>query len=360
MALSVLPAADSGMGKKLPAEWETYKDKQTGAEITLVTTSEAKDWNIYQTHPSWTPDSKLLLFYSDRSGTTRYYACLMETGELIPVTDDRSMKVDSLTLSRKANLCWAYSGTELFSIDLDALVASADGGQDSSSLRRPVSTVPEGLRVSGMLTLDGGDKRLSYIATTEDGYSEIITHSPPTATGKVIYRTKTRLGHLQSNPVDPDWLMFCHETGGDAEQRMWLIRSDGSRCQPFFPEKPGEWITHEVWWGGKEVLFTSWPRCIAKVGLKKRLPQVLSEDKYWHVGGDPNLRWIAGDKFTGEIYLINPFSGKRKLLTAGHRPEGAKNHPHISFSPDGSKVLFCTSIRGNWDLAFADVNSLKW
>lgn len=161
---------------------------------------------------------------------------------------------------------------------------------------------------------------------------------------------------VQYGLVSPRLLGF----GGEAEQRMWLVRADGSRRQPFYVETRGEWVTHEVWWGGDAALFTIWPESIAKVGLHDRKSEVLSNDQYWHVGGDPNRKWVVGDKFTGEIYLVSAETKERKLLTSGHIPDGAKNHPHVGFNPAGDKVVFCTSIRGNWDVAVADVDSLEW
>ena len=45
-----------GVGRHFPSEWIKYVDAVTGAEITMLTTSPAKDDKIYQTHPSWTAD----------------------------------------------------------------------------------------------------------------------------------------------------------------------------------------------------------------------------------------------------------------------------------------------------------------
>jgi oligogalacturonide lyase len=92
------------------------------------------------------------------------------------------------------------------------------------------------------------------------------------------------------------------------------------------------------------------PHGIAYISINNRALNILSQKKYWHVGGSPDGKWAAGDNFNGEIYLINAGTGDAKLLTQGHRPRGTTVHPHPSFSPDGLAVLFCSEKNGNWDL----------
>jgi oligogalacturonide lyase len=65
-------------------------------------------------------------------------------------------------------------------------------------------------------------------------------------------------------------------------------------------------------------------------------------DGFWHSAGTADGRWAVGDTFGGrELYLIDRRSGERTLLTAGH-----SGHPHASFSPDGTRVLFQSGLLG--------------
>ena len=158
--------------------------------------------------------------------------------------------------------------------------------------------------------------------------------------------------------------MYCWETGGDSKQRMWIVNADGTGNGPFYKETYDEWVTHEVWWGQNKALFTIWPKNeemlkkphgIAYVSFDDRSLHILSQKKYWHVGAGPDGEWAVGDTFDGELYLIDGRTGKARLLTQGHRPRGATVHPHPSFSPDGSSVLFCSEKNGNWDLFLVQV-----
>jgi hypothetical protein len=165
-----------------------------------------------------------------------------------------------------------------------------------------------------------------------------------------------RMGHLQANPWIPGEIIYCHETTGDAVQRIWTVRADGDGNRPVYAETPDEWITHETVSGPDEVMFNIMghlpylrkkPTGIAafnlRTGQMKLLGQVeenLSEGRqggFWHCNGSPDGRWATGDTFRGSIYLINRRTGKRTLLTAGHpmRPD----HTHPIFSPDSRRIL---------------------
>ena len=49
------------LGQRFASEYLTLKDDVTGAQIIALTTSRHSNSKYYQTHPSWTPDSKHLL-----------------------------------------------------------------------------------------------------------------------------------------------------------------------------------------------------------------------------------------------------------------------------------------------------------
>lgn len=58
---------------------------------------------------------------------------------------------------------------------------------------------------------------------------------------------------------------------------------------------------------------------------------------FWHCNVSPDGRWIAGDTFSGNVYLIDPETHTQHLLTTGHvmRPD----HAHPSFSSDSRRVF---------------------
>lgn len=65
--------------------------------------------------------------------------------------------------------------------------------------------------------------------------------------------------------------------------------------------------------------------------------QIPNGSGFWHVTGSPDGRFVAGDNFAREIYLIDRHTHEMILLSAGHKPT-AQDHPHPTFSPDGTKI----------------------
>lgn len=58
---------------------------------------------------------------------------------------------------------------------------------------------------------------------------------------------------------------------------------------------------------------------------------------FWHVTGSPDGRFLAGDNFSREIYLIDRNTQEIILLSAGYKRRAA-DHPHPTFSPDGTRI----------------------
>ena len=65
--------------------------------------------------------------------------------------------------------------------------------------------------------------------------------------------------------------------------------------------------------------------------------QTRSGSGLWHVNGTADGRFAVGDNFARDIYLIDRHSGEMLLLSTGHKST-ARDHPHPSFSPDGTRI----------------------
>ena len=194
------------------------------------------------------------------------------------------------------------------------------------------------------------------------------------ATGKVrtVITTSFRMGHVQANPFVPGEILYCHETGGDAPQRMWIVKADSTGNRPVFREGPTDWVTHEQFADADHVIFNLMghrrdlrkaPTGILVVSLRDdtidhlgqipiqdfaraeianfRDPNIPSDRTstggYWHNAVTYDGRLAAGDDFDGNVWLIDRRNGKRTVLTTGHRMR--PDHTHPSFSADGKRIL---------------------
>ncbi len=201
------------------------------------------------------------------------------------------------------------------------------------------------------------------------------------ASGRLSYIISVpfQIGHVQSNPWVSGDIIFCWETGGKSPQRMWFVRADGTDLRPLYPEAPFDWVTHEAVITKDEVAYAimghraipgtdstkvlpgtgvsganpgqdaAWgpsgtrekPTGLAIVNLRTKetiiVGQTPSGSGLWHVHGSGDGRWAVGDDFSRSIYLIDRRTREMMLLSAGHKTTAA-DHPHPSFSPDGTKI----------------------
>jgi oligogalacturonide lyase len=176
----------------------------------------------------------------------------------------------------------------------------------------------------------------------------------------------------------PGQIIFCWETGGKAPQRTWIVYSDGTGLRPLYPESEYEWVTHEAVISHDEVAIAimghrkipnttgseikgtdvkganpgqeaEWgpsgtrekPTGLGIVNINTRemtiAGQIPTGSGFWHVCGSADKRFVAGDNFDRNIYLINRNTHEMILLSTGHKTTAA-DHPHPTFSPDGTRI----------------------
>jgi len=392
-------AIASDVGKRFPSEMRTFVDARTGVTVTALTTGVFNDAKIYQTHPQWTSDGQYIVFRSNRAagGRSQAFAVREVTGDIIQLTEGAT-NTGSLNVARKSNKLYFFRGgmgtpAQLIELNLDPLFADSQAGKmkDPASYERAVGTMPADLRESGGFTLDA-DEKVAYIGVGKappgggrGGPPRSVgqPQPPPPAWGGIrkmdlqtgavasVVDVPFQMGHIQANPYLPGEILYCHETGGDAPQRMWITRSDGTGNRPLYKETPDEWVTHEAWVDKDHVYFVimahelrlrTKPTGLVSINVRTDEVRVLGQvdvkgtvrgrdglvdgQGFWHCNGSPDGKWAVGDTFAGNVYLIYVPTGEIVLLTAGHKD--APDHPHPSFSPDSKKILIESGLLHNF------------
>jgi oligogalacturonide lyase len=265
---------------------------------------------------------------------------------------------------------------------------------------RICGTIPPEWGAGGDLALDGGeewawfrvgrDKALEHLpegTRLEDDFGPRDMGAGPggiagmnirTGDLKYVASVPFQVGHIQSNPWEPGQIVFCWETGGKSPQRTWIVNSDGSGLRPLYPESDYEWVTHEAVISPDEVAFAimghraipateadtiegtgvkgvnpgqeaAWgpsgtrekPTGLGIVNIATREMYIAGQIPYgsgfWHVTGSPDKRFVAGDNFKRDIYLIDRRNNEMMLLSTGHKRTAA-DHLHPTFSPDGTRI----------------------
>lgn len=394
MAALVAMPADAQVGRRFAPEKRVVVDRETGLPITFLTAGVTSDAKNYPTHPQWAADGVHIVFRSsDRAGERNPQAFAVNeiTGDIIQLTEGAGVGTGSLNVARKSNKLYymrragADAPAQLVEVDLTPLLADAAAGtRRAQGYERVVATMPRDHIEAGGFTLDA-DERTAYAGFDQRRApprppGQAVPQVPggiraiDLATGAVrtVVRSPFRMGHVQANPFVPGEILYCHETGGDAPQRMWIVKADGSGNRPVFKEGPTDWVTHEQFADADHVIFNLMghkrdlrkaPTGILVVNLRddtvQHLGQIpiegftraeltnfrdpnIPQDRsstggYWHNAVTYDGRWAAGDDFDGNIWLIDRSNGKRSLLSTGHRMR--PDHAHPSFSADGKRIL---------------------
>lgn len=271
-----------------------------------------------------------------------------------------------------------------------------------TAYERICGTIPAEIGAGGDMALDATDEFAYFRVGSEEaarhlppgtriagpygphnrgaGPSGIASINIKTGELRHVISVPFQVGHIQANQWVPGEIVFCWETGGKAPQRTWTVKSDGTGLRPLYPESDFEWVTHEVIITRDEVAFAIGgdrkvnPNVIASYRTEESLAsqQLVPEERvwgpagtrekpsglgivnirtremiiigqtdsgsgFWHVNGSADGRWATGDDFSRSIYLIDRRSREMKMISTGHKPSAA-DHPHPSFSPDGTKI----------------------
>jgi len=187
--------------------------------------------------------------------------------------------------------------------------------------------------------------------------------------------------HAQFSPVDPDLILLAQDgwhdpvTGekGDAEDRIWFARRDGS-LEPLFPDDPSNMRGHE-WWGrdGRHVWYVHYGQGVVSFNVAERRtemvwPLILAS----HAHADSTERYLVADVTPSNhpesrIVFFNRETG-REIDIVSDLPYPAPDlnrykshyhvHPHPRFTEDDRYILYTTTVRGIVDVAAIPVASL--
>lgn len=286
-------------------------------------------------------------------------------------------------------------------VDLEALLRDSAAGRlkNSRHYQRVTATVPAAYGAHGDMALDAEEdwmwfrvgrdmaaERLPEDVVNYEAFGPRNMGSGPGGlagvhleSGELRYVTSVpfQVGHVQTNPWVAGQIVFCWETGGKSPQRTWVVNADGSGLRPLYPESEYEWVTHEAVISPEEVAIAimghrsipgldeaaegtgvkgsnpgqeaAWglsgtrekPTGLGVVNIDTREMYIAGQipfgSGFWHVAGSADKRFLAGDDFARNIYLIDRRNNEMRLLSAGHKTTAA-DHPHPTFSPDGTRI----------------------
>ena len=359
----------------LPKESRTMTDPVTGAELTFLTTAPSKDLNTYIYQDEWLCDDSMILFNSDRNdgGAMGY---IVRTGELIRLCSPRG-PLRQPVASVHRPVFYARRGREVVEtrIQLDLSDRPNNTPSRARGEERVICLMPEGIHSSYLTENPDGTKLTMGIGDiTGKDYSAIYTIDIASGEVAEVCRFPNPPGfgwHVQWDWTDPNLILF-------AGRPMRLMAVDIREGVPknLYKSLDTELVTHESSWVNGQVLFCGGvhPKPTEDAHLKVldlatgevrilgagawwqgASAAELAKWNWWHASGSRDGRWAAADNWHGDIMLFEAKTTRPRLLTTGHRTYGKGEHPHVSWHPGGTAVIFTSEMLGDPNVCIARI-----
>ncbi|NLP48655.1 MAG: hypothetical protein GX345_06900 [Clostridiales bacterium] len=327
-------------------------DPKTGLEYKLLTDKTSISRKLYFSSESWLSDNRNIAFFRDSDRGGQLIKLDEESLEETVLADARDgFLIHSFGLDRKKDIGYLVKDDMLRALD-------AHSGQG-----QPIAKLPENAKPLGHYTASKSGL-LPMTFKLPNGIFCLALTDPAKGETEILYYSDTPLGHCQACPADDDTIFFCHETGGDAIQRMWHYVISEKRAIPYFVERYGDWVTHETWsQDGTYMTFILAPDEIWR-GEKdgRNFRRIAKSQEYHHCAPSPTNKWIVADRSqAGEIVLVDATTGVVRVLVTGHFPPTGLEHQHPSFNRSGDKILFTAAQddKGACQIGLIDLKQLE-
>ena len=356
-----------------PSELRESQDSQTGAHIYQLTNDTSINHNLYFLTPSFTPDQGYLIFTSYRSGKPNFFKLEFPNGDIVQLTDADDIHGYSGVISKE--------GTELFYSQADAIKAIH---LDTFEERVLAEFQGGGLGECSV----SADEQFIVTAMKRDDKSHITVTATDGSGGKVIYTSPDQtIIHPQFHPKHPDLIAYS----GDPAPRMWTIKRDGTENRSLYQHDNNEFLVHETFLGAQdELIVTHWPYSLRRMSLETLQMQTIADFNAWHIASNRDGTKVLCDTVHPDIglRLIDVESGEHAPICypkssssgsqwetdryalaedwaaaqqAGDREKALSwmemkvdtvygpqwTHPHPSFSPDETAVVYTSDVSGH-------------
>lgn len=328
------------------------KDPVTGYEYRLLTDSVFPSHKMYFSCESWTTDDKHILYYRSEKNGEQLIRLNEDTGEEAVLADAiDGWEIPSFGLSREKDEGYLIKNNKVYALDI------------LNGQTKEIAPLPKSKFSCGHYTASKNGL-LPMTFKLVNGIFCLALTDPSKGTTEILYYSDTHLGHCQACPGDDNTIFFCHETGGDALQRMWHFDIAEKKPFPYFVERWGDWITHETWnHDGSFMTFIKAPNEIWTGSKDGKIFRMVSKsEEYHHCVPSRSAKWIASDRSaSGQIVLVNVETGKDTLLVTGHIPPTGVEHQHPSFNRQGDKILFTApeGKDGACQIGLIDLNQIE-
>ena len=321
--------AELDKGKSFPSEWKRYQDPATEFEVYRLTDAVFSSHLPAPYNRALSRRHGLMLFSSDRAGTTQAFRMDLKTGECRQLTQANDLDSQSLTLLPGDGAFCFFDGRALRQANLATL-------RD-----REVYRIPEGWRRGAGASVTGdGVSALFFEAGAGGSRLRLL------GVAKGMAATVVEVTFSGAHPVArPRRAQVLYRQGDEA---LWLGNFDGRQNRKLKTATDG--TIGSVFWApnGRTILYLHIPSDTSKlVAIREHTPdenldkQVATTSQFAALGcnGDASVFVGASRNRNSSHILILLRISRRELTLCEHR----SSDPFAvapTFSPDSQRIYF--------------------
>ncbi|WP_028547395.1 PD40 domain-containing protein [Paenibacillus sp. UNC451MF] len=330
-------------GRSYSFERRFFRDAGTGAETVQLTSFPCVNIKLYFHVNAFTPDSQTLVFQtcalSSRDSKVDIFKVQIDGTGLTQLTDDA--EAGSPVVSPDGRWLYYVCHGELRQVSMSDYSVDTVGYIDGIQPSTGLSSNTAGTTINASMSSDG---RVYFTdATLKNGRRAILRYTTDGKAAAIIYESDS-ITHTQCEPAEAKIVAFQHGPD-DKNRNIWLINEDGTNPRPLdLPFGNGHWM----WLGNTGKIMSNLEKqChgIAVMGEGDEAPELIATgEHFWHAASSRDGQWMVSDTSWPDngIQLIHV--GTKKYATLCY-PESSNSHPqwshpHPSFSPDGSYVVY--------------------
>lgn len=358
-------------GARFDSEHSSYHDRATGALVHQITSHASINHATYFLQSSFSPDGQSLLFVSYRSGRAQLYEVeRFPDGAIRQLTAGAALHAFSPAFHSDNERIFFVRQGSIWFLRRDTLEESC------------VIDFPDAQLGECSLSADG---RWLTAAAKRGMESGLVAGKADGSQWRFIPFPRTVI-HPQFHPVDGEWIEFA----GDPAPRMHRVRRDGSGLECLYRHENDEFVVHETFLGRTgDVVYTVWPRELRRMNWRTLEHTTIAAFNAWHITPNKAGTLVLCDTNhpdTG-LWLIDAATGARRPVCLPEASSGGTQwktsryalaedfaaarsaaesralswmevltdtvygpqwtHPHPSFSPDESKVVFASDKSGH-------------
>lgn len=370
-------------GMRVKLVYEVSQDPDTGVEVTRLTPPEVTCHRNYFYQKCFTNDGSKLLFAGEFDGNWNYYLLDIAAAEAVQLTEGTGDNTFGGFLSPDdKSLYYVKNERTLLEVNLETLVerevyrVPADWVGYGTWVANSDCTKLVGIEISKEDWVPLNDWKIFHDFFYKGPNCRLLRVDLQTGESAVIHQEKNWLGHPIYRPFDDNTVAFCHEGPHDlVDARMWMVNEDGSNVRKVKEHAEGESCTHEFWVpNGSSLMYVSYLKGQQGRTIYSYNPdngentEVMQMPACSHLMSNIDGSLLVGDgsgtpvdvKDTSGYTIDNdPYlyafdvAKKSYFRVARHDTSWATfansrqvTHPHPSFTPDDTAILFSSDKDG--------------